>query len=149
MSLARLSAKAGANCALLKSGRCRPRFTCKATMSDVPTTFGAVQTTFFKHPSAAVPTVAIAALLLARSQEPLTLLDVPVAAGVVGFWLIQEWIVHKLLLHSAWEWAVSIHHTASPRATHRACLHTCCRAPKRLTTNCVDPLVLCILHDLV
>lgn len=77
-------------------------------MQDVPSTWGAVQATFFKHPSAAVPTVAIAALLIARSQDPVTLLDIPVAAGVVGGWLIQEWIVHKWLLHSSWDWVVSI-----------------------------------------
>lgn len=76
-------------------------------MPEVPSTWGAVHITFFKHTSAAAPTVAIAALLIARSQNPITLLDAPVAIGVIGLWLIQEWVVHKWLLHSSWDWVVS------------------------------------------
>lgn len=59
---------------------------------------------FLTHPSAAVPCLAICGLLALRLQQPLTALDVPVVAGVVMLWLIQEWAVHKYLLHSEMEW---------------------------------------------
>ena len=72
----------------------------------VPSTWTDANALFLQHPSAAVPSVGIVGLLVARvQQQPLGIDDCAVGAAVVALWLVQEWVVHRYLLHSSFEWA--------------------------------------------
>ncbi|KIY95107.1 hypothetical protein MNEG_12857, partial [Monoraphidium neglectum] len=69
-----------------------------------PSTLSEVVTVFAKHPSFQFPAAVLAALLALRLQQPAGLADAAVVAFLAGFWLLQEWVVHKHLLHSDWNW---------------------------------------------
>ncbi len=93
----------------------------------VPRTMKQAMTTFFVHPSPVSVVLGLVALLAARcqyhyaswwelpglvlsvcksaAQVPNSGLLAPAVAGcVVGTWLVQEWLVHRKLLHSTFAW---------------------------------------------
>lgn len=73
--------------------------------APVPATLPSALATFFTHPSALLILAALAGLAAWRASYPLDpAADAAVAASVAAFWLVQEWVVHALLLHSSWDW---------------------------------------------
>lgn len=78
-----------------------------ATAQTVPATLQDANRVFLSHPSAAVPCIGICLCLAARLQHQTSfgVADWVVGAAVVALWLVQEWVVHKALLHSSFDWA--------------------------------------------
>lgn len=71
----------------------------------VPRTMEQAMTTFFVHPSPVSVVLGLVALLAARCQyHYASWWELPVAGCVVGTWLVQEWLVHRKLLHSTFAW---------------------------------------------
>jgi hypothetical protein len=84
---------------------------------DVPKTWEEVVTVFFSQPSVLLPAAAILVLGAYRLQQPFSLVDPVVSAGVAAFWLLQEWVVHAKLLHSDFQWFgkdIHEHHHTRP-----------------------------------
>lgn len=72
----------------------------------VPTTLQEAVATFAAHPTTIVILLGIASVLGMRSWTGAawTGWDVLTAACVAGFWVVQEWAIHKYLLHAPFEW---------------------------------------------
>jgi hypothetical protein len=71
-----------------------------------PTNLTSALAVFFTSPSV---TAALAAILGAVAWRvvtggPPTIADAAVAACACGLWLVQEWAIHKYLLHAPFSW---------------------------------------------
>ncbi|GMH38805.1 hypothetical protein BSKO_06703 [Bryopsis sp. KO-2023] len=70
----------------------------------VPTTLSQTLFVFLSHPTAVLVISALACLGWFRSSFDFTAIDPLVVVSVACWWLLQEWIVHKFLLHSPFDW---------------------------------------------
>lgn len=79
---------------------------------DVPRTRTAAALKFVRQPTALFIGAALAASARARMILPLPLgmADIAAALATAAFWIIQEWVIHDKLLHSASPWYGSTIH---------------------------------------
>lgn len=71
---------------------------------NVPTTMREAALLFLGHPTPAIIIAGLLVLSFFRIQLPWQPADALVAACVACFWLGQEWVVHRALLHSSFGW---------------------------------------------
>ncbi len=87
----------------------------------VPTTLQEATATFAAHPTTITIVVGIVCMLGLRTAtgEPWTGGDAVTAACIAVFWVVQEWLIHKYLLHAPFEWLGSrIHHDHHKQTYH-------------------------------
>lgn len=78
------------------------------TSPAVPTTLPSAVTTFATHPATVIILSGIACVLALRLQGPaLGAWDALTVAAVAAFWVLQEWAIHKYLLHTTIDWVGS------------------------------------------
>lgn len=71
---------------------------------QVPSTLSDTLLVFFSHPTAVMVMSALTVLGWIRSSSGATGVDALVVVAVACWWLLQEWVVHKFLLHSPFPW---------------------------------------------
>lgn len=78
--------------------------------TPVPSTLHGAVTTFARHPTTVVILGGIASVLVLRLRTQGAALgawDAATVAAVATFWVLQEWAIHKYLLHAPFEWVGS------------------------------------------
>lgn len=74
----------------------------------VPDTLPSAVTMFAAHPTSVVITTGIVCVCALRLQGPaLGVWDALTVAAVAAFWVLQEWAIHKYLLHAPFQWVGS------------------------------------------
>jgi sterol desaturase/sphingolipid hydroxylase (fatty acid hydroxylase superfamily) len=72
-----------------------------AAHEDNPDTLAGCVTTFFSYGSPRIlTTLALGALAFRLSLGRWTIWDLAVAAGILAFWPVLEWLIHVFILHS-------------------------------------------------
>lgn len=77
---------------------------------NVPTTLPRAVARFLREPSVALVCSAIAAGAIYRLKRPFAPADAVVALLVAAGWILQEWVVHRYLLHCPTKWLGSTIH---------------------------------------